>query len=66
MKNPDLVVFTGDLLTGNNIISNATEYWKQAVLPAIEFSVPWAALFGNHDDLASGVNGTRKDLMELT
>jgi len=62
-EKPDLIVFTGDLITGNNIDSNATAYWKIAMGPAIAAKIPWMIAFGNHDDLASGTNGTRKDLM---
>eukprot|EP00730_Choanoeca_flexa_P001781 TRINITY_DN10780_c0_g2_i7.p2 TRINITY_DN10780_c0_g2~~TRINITY_DN10780_c0_g2_i7.p2 ORF type:complete len:185 (+),score=11.12 TRINITY_DN10780_c0_g2_i7:1670-2224(+) len=30
----DLVVYTGDLITGNNVHSNATSYWKELLLPS--------------------------------
>ncbi|EGG13517.1 metallophosphoesterase domain-containing protein [Cavenderia fasciculata] len=64
LEQPDLVVFTGDLITGNNIINNSTDYWKMAVGVAMKMGIPWATVFGNHDDLASGVNGTKFDLLE--
>lgn len=35
-EKPDLVVYTGDQITGNNIHSNATLYWRQLVQPCIE------------------------------
>eukprot|EP01112_Ceratiomyxa_fruticulosa_P018381 TRINITY_DN5865_c0_g1_i2.p1 TRINITY_DN5865_c0_g1~~TRINITY_DN5865_c0_g1_i2.p1 ORF type:complete len:347 (-),score=55.31 TRINITY_DN5865_c0_g1_i2:142-1182(-) len=62
-EKPNLVVFTGDVITGNNIIDNATDYWGQAISTLVELNIPWCIVFGNHDDLASGVNGTRQDLM---
>ncbi|KYQ89102.1 metallophosphoesterase domain-containing protein [Tieghemostelium lacteum] len=59
----DLIVFTGDLVTGNNVVSNATKYWQEAVQVAIDRSIPWIVAFGNHDDLSSGTGGSRDDLM---
>ena len=47
----DLVVFLGDQLTGNNVRDNATAYWNKAVGPCVEVGQPWAAVFGNHDDM---------------
>ncbi len=35
-ERPDLVVFSGDQITGNNIHSNATRYWAQLLQPCIE------------------------------
>eukprot|EP01089_Gocevia_fonbrunei_P022013 TRINITY_DN873_c0_g1_i2.p1 TRINITY_DN873_c0_g1~~TRINITY_DN873_c0_g1_i2.p1 ORF type:complete len:275 (+),score=39.15 TRINITY_DN873_c0_g1_i2:207-1031(+) len=61
----DLVVFTGDQITGNNIDSNATIYWKELLKPCIEHNQRWAMVFGNHDDLASGTGGSRYDLMKF-
>ena len=63
IENPDLVVLTGDLITGNNIIDNATAYWKEMVSPMVQAKIPWAVAFGNHDSLASGKGGSRVDLM---
>jgi len=51
LEDPDLVVFTGDQLTGNNIRSNATAYWSEVVSPCEEAGVPWAAVFGNHETM---------------
>eukprot|EP00730_Choanoeca_flexa_P001777 TRINITY_DN10780_c0_g2_i1.p2 TRINITY_DN10780_c0_g2~~TRINITY_DN10780_c0_g2_i1.p2 ORF type:complete len:346 (+),score=52.12 TRINITY_DN10780_c0_g2_i1:1762-2799(+) len=47
----DLVVYTGDLITGNNVHSNATSYWKELLLPSSQRGLKFATLFGNHDDL---------------
>ncbi|XP_002988005.2 LOW QUALITY PROTEIN: probable inactive purple acid phosphatase 16 [Selaginella moellendorffii] len=51
-EKPDLVVFLGDVLTANNLpVKNATKYWKQATEATAKRSIPWAAVFGNHDDM---------------
>jgi len=63
IEQPDFVILTGDLITGNNIVDNATAYWKIIMDVITEFNVPWAITFGNHDDLSSGTGGTRQDLM---
>jgi len=65
IEQPDLVMLTGDQLTGNNIIDNATAYWEIMLQPMINAGVPWAFAFGNHDDLASGTGGSRYDLMKF-
>ncbi|XP_023735562.1 probable inactive purple acid phosphatase 16 [Lactuca sativa] len=50
-ENPDFVVYLGDVITANNLpIHNASFYWNQAISPTRERNIPWASLFGNHDD----------------
>eukprot|EP00850_Spirogloea_muscicola_P010063 SM000058S18493 [mRNA] locus=s58:263365:265818:+ [translate_table: standard] len=52
MERPDLVVLNGDQLTANNLMnSNATKYWEALVGPCRQRGIPWAAVFGNHDDM---------------
>lgn len=46
----DFAVFSGDLLTGNNIENNATIYWSRMLEAVSEVSLPFATVFGNHDD----------------
>jgi 3',5'-cyclic AMP phosphodiesterase CpdA len=48
-ERPDLVVLTGDLIFGSRC-KNPGESLRQAVRPAEEAGIPWAAVFGNHDD----------------
>ena len=61
VEQPDLVVLTGDLLTGNNIYTNATAYWREIVKNIAAFkSIDWLALFGNHDDMAMEWNASSK------
>lgn len=48
---PDFVVYLGDIVTANNIpIQNASLYWDEAVSPTRARGIPWASVFGNHDD----------------
>ncbi|CAI8602101.1 unnamed protein product [Vicia faba] len=50
-ETPDFVIYLGDVVTANNImIGNASLYWDQATLPARNRGIPWASVFGNHDD----------------
>lgn len=50
-ENPDFVVYLGDVITANNIpIANASLYWDQATSPTRDRGIPWASVFGNHDD----------------
>ncbi|KAH3742825.1 metallophosphoesterase family protein [Pelomyxa schiedti] len=60
----DLVVTSGDMLTGNDKWSadEETALWKQMVGPMMDRGLNWAITFGNHDD--RGVM-TRQELMTL-
>ncbi|XP_019426788.1 PREDICTED: probable inactive purple acid phosphatase 16 isoform X1 [Lupinus angustifolius] len=50
-ETPDFVVYLGDVITANNImVANASLYWDQATSPARNRGIPWASVFGNHDD----------------
>ncbi|PHU16694.1 putative inactive purple acid phosphatase 16 [Capsicum chinense] len=52
LQHPDLVVYLGDVVTANNIaIHNASLYWDQAISPTRDRGIPWASVFGNHDDM---------------
>jgi hypothetical protein len=51
-EQPDLAAVTGDVLEGRRCRDPA-ESWRQAVRPLEERGVPWAAVFGNHDDEGS-------------
>ncbi|XP_010558230.1 PREDICTED: probable inactive purple acid phosphatase 16 isoform X2 [Tarenaya hassleriana] len=47
----DMVVYLGDVITANNIpTKNASSYWDKALDPTRQRGIPWATLFGNHDD----------------
>ncbi|GAB2267173.1 Probable inactive purple acid phosphatase 16 [Dionaea muscipula] len=50
-ETPDFVVYLGDVVTANNVpIANASQYWDLATSPTRARGVPWASVFGNHDD----------------
>lgn len=62
-ETPDLLVLGGDQLTANNCLYNCTEYYKMLGDFLSQYSIPWATIVGNHDDLdfevpdRDGVNG---------
>jgi len=56
-EKPDLVVFTGDIIWAEPVIKGLDEVFA----PVVKRKVPWAYVFGNHDD-EFGV--TREQLME--
>jgi len=45
-EKPDLVAFTGDIVTGRP----ATDGWKAVLAPVVEAGIPFAVTLGNHDD----------------
>ncbi|MDR1330867.1 MAG: metallophosphoesterase family protein [Tannerella sp.] len=45
-ERPDLVIFTGDVVTGPPCVAGL----EMVLAPVIERGVPWALVFGNHDD----------------
>ena len=63
-ENPDLVVFTGDVIyTGHNTdCEDPVQAFNDAVAAVEERSIPWAVIFGNHDTESLI---TRKELMQL-
>lgn len=60
-EQPDLVVLTGDLLSGGECEDPAVSL-QQALRAAVESGIPWCAVYGNHDDEGSL---SRADLMAL-
>ena len=48
-ERPHLVVLTGDVVSGAEAPDPAAA-WRVAVTPMIERGIPWASVFGNHDD----------------
>jgi len=47
-EKPDLVVYTGDNITGGAPLPSRS--LRQVTAPCAERKIPWAAVFGNHDD----------------
>lgn len=60
-EKPDLAVLTGDIIEGKRC-EDPAKSWLAAVRPLERRGIPWAAVFGNHDDEGSL---TRSDLMRL-
>lgn len=50
IEKPDLVVFTGDQLNGQGTSWDAKSVLAKFVQTVAEREIPWAAVFGNHDD----------------
>ena len=48
-EQPDLVMLTGDVIDGGRAPDPASA-WRLAVSPIVARGLPWAAIFGNHDD----------------
>jgi metallophosphoesterase superfamily enzyme len=49
-EKPDLVVFTGDQLNGQSTSWDSRAVLAKFAKVVTERKVPWAAIFGNHDD----------------
>lgn len=60
-EKPDLVVLTGDQVNGDTARDAQTAVFK-FVKPLVDRKIPYAAIFGNHDDEG---NLSRKELMAL-
>lgn len=45
-EKPDLVAFSGDIVTGHP----AAEGWKSVLAPVVKAGIPFAVTLGNHDD----------------
>ncbi|OBZ66763.1 putative inactive purple acid phosphatase 29, partial [Grifola frondosa] len=50
MERPDLVVFTGDQLNGQGTSWDAKTVLAKFARTVTDRGIPWAAVFGNHDD----------------
>lgn len=46
----DLVIFSGDQITGNNVLDNATAYIPLVVGETVAANIQFAWVYGNHDD----------------
>lgn len=51
-EKPDLVILTGDIVTGNGKKHSSFENWELLTELFIEAKTPYAVCFGNHDDEA--------------
>lgn len=57
-EKPDLVIFTGDVVYS----APAIEGLKDVFTPVVERKIPWAYVFGNHDD---EYDATRQEMMDF-
>lgn len=56
----DLIVLGGDQLTANNCKDNATAYYQKLGDFLLPYGIPWALIFGNHDDTDFETDDGRK------
>ncbi|CAL1715541.1 unnamed protein product [Somion occarium] len=49
-EKPDLVIFTGDQLNGQGTSWDSKSVLAKFAVSVTERGIPWAAVFGNHDD----------------
>ncbi|OXA57883.1 probable inactive purple acid phosphatase 16 [Folsomia candida] len=59
-ETPQLVIFTGDQLTAENMYPNASVYVDMLVGPLVTRGYRWASTYGNHD---IGPNVTRLEIL---
>lgn len=60
-ERPDLAVLTGDIVEGSEA-ADPGEAYRQVVVPLEGRAVPWASVFGNHDDEGAL---SRRELLEV-
>ncbi|KAK5960145.1 phosphoprotein phosphatase PWA37_002639 [Arxiozyma heterogenica] len=53
IEKPQLVVFTGDQIMGQESLQDSETTLLKAISPVIERKIPWALTWGNHDDEGS-------------
>ncbi len=56
----DLIILGGDQLTANNCKENATAYYQELGDFLMPYGIPWALIFGNHDDTEFETNDGQK------
>ncbi len=61
IEQPDMVALTGDTFNGQDS-TNAANAYRQVMAPFDEAGIPWAAVFGNHDDEG---DLTRAELLDV-
>jgi hypothetical protein len=67
LEQPDLVLLTGDQLTADNVNGNATLYYELLcqLLEANDTKVPYAMIFGNHDDATFVPPSSSSEITEI-
>ncbi|MFD0620827.1 metallophosphoesterase family protein [Paenibacillus sp. GCM10027629] len=64
-EEPDLVVYTGDVIASGGCADVAQAFRNAAAIPE-EMEIPWAAVFGNHDSEAANVTREQLHALQLT
>jgi hypothetical protein len=64
-ERPDLVVFTGDQLNGQGTVPDAKSVLAKFAREVGARAIPWAAVFGNHDDEDARSAGARREQVRL-
>lgn len=64
-ERPDLVVFSGDQLNGQGTVLDAKSVLAKFAREVAGRGIPWAAIFGNHDDEDARESGWRRDQVRL-
>lgn len=62
-EKPSLVVFTGDQLNGQTTSWDAQSVLLKAISEVITAKIPWALVFGNHDDEDTDLS--RSEMMKV-
>lgn len=62
IENPDLIVFSGDQIMGNECKLDSTSALLKVVIPIVTREIPWTMVWGNHDDEGSL---SRRELSQL-
>ena len=64
-ERPDFVVFTGDQLNGQGTVLDAKSVLAKFAREVASRQIPWAVVFGNHDDEDARETGWRSDQVKL-
>ncbi|KZV63009.1 Metallo-dependent phosphatase [Peniophora sp. CONT] len=64
-EKPNLVVFTGDQLNGQGTVLDAKSVLAKFAREVADRKIPWAVVFGNHDDEDARETGWRSDQVKL-
>lgn len=64
MEKPDLVVFTGDQLNGQGTSWDPKSVLAKFAVEVTDRKIPWAAVFGNHDEEDGDVKAEQLRMMQ--
>ena len=64
VEKPDLVVFTGDQLNGQGTSWDPKSVLAKFAVEVTDRKIPWAAVFGNHDEENGDVKAEQIKMMQ--